>query len=114
MVRETPSRQLARFLGKYDRASEAVISVAVYPRWVSLFFLNGARLADPNRILRGAGARVRHVVLEKPADVQSPAIEALIAAALESAKKPMTARRGKLLIRSVSAKQRPRRAVKKD
>ena len=82
MPNETPRQQLARFLGKYDRAiaasaraalaclrrripgaqmlvydnynalavgfgpseraSEAVLSIAVYPRWVTLFFLKAA------------------------------------------------------------------------
>lgn len=38
-----------------DRASDVVFSIALYPRWVSLFFLNGAKLRDPSRILKGSG-----------------------------------------------------------
>ena len=33
--------------GPTERASEAVLSIALYPRWVTLFFLQGARLSDP-------------------------------------------------------------------
>jgi hypothetical protein len=53
----------------------------------------------------------RHIVLDDPAILDDPEVEALIAVALERAKKPMdpNAPPGRLVIRSVSAKQRPRR-----
>jgi hypothetical protein len=35
--------------GPSERASEAIVSIALYPRWVNLFFLHGARLPDPER-----------------------------------------------------------------
>jgi hypothetical protein len=39
---------LAVAFGPSERASEAVVSIALYPRWVSLFFLqDGPRLPDP-------------------------------------------------------------------
>lgn len=50
--------------GPSDRASEAIFSIVLYPRWVTLFFLNGARLKDPEGLLRGEGNRVRHMVLD--------------------------------------------------
>ena len=48
-----------------DRTADAVFSIAVYPRWVSLFLLNGAGLPDPQRLLNGSGNVVRHIVLKK-------------------------------------------------
>jgi len=101
---------LAVGFGPRDRASEAIFSIAVYPRWVSLFFLQGALLKDPAKVLKGAGSRVRHIVLNAADDIGSKVIEALIAAALAAAKRPIdpTAKR-RLMIKSVSAKQRPRR-----
>ncbi|MDQ2970626.1 MAG: DUF1801 domain-containing protein, partial [Acidobacteriota bacterium] len=84
--------------------------IAVYPRWVSLFFLHGAELSDPQRVLRGGGKKARHVVLETAAVLDSPAIRALIAQALASAaKRPDERTRGRIVIQSVSARQRPRR-----
>jgi hypothetical protein len=59
--------------GPTERASEAVVSIALYPRWVTLFFLQGARLADPSRLLKGAGSRVRHIVLSDVAILDQPA-----------------------------------------
>jgi hypothetical protein len=101
---------LAIGFGPSARASEVVISIALYPRWVTLFFLHGARLPDPNKILRGSGTRVRHIVLRAAADIGSKDIEALIRAALKLAVRPIDPQqRRQLIIKSVSAKQRPRR-----
>jgi Domain of unknown function (DU1801) len=101
---------LAIGFGPDVRPSEAILSIAVYPRWVSLFFLQGATLPDPERRLRGHGSRVRHIVLNDARELHLPAVEALISAALATAKKPLdpNARRS-LIIKSVAAKQRPRR-----
>ncbi len=33
--------------GATERPSKAVLSVALYPRWVNLYFLHGASLPDP-------------------------------------------------------------------
>src|SRR4051812_22652643 len=46
------------------RASDAMLSIAAYPRWVSLFFLRGAAFADPHGVLQGSGSKVRHIVLD--------------------------------------------------
>lgn len=97
--------------GPSERASEAVLSIALYPRWVTLFFLqSGPRLPDPSGLLKGSGTRVRHVVLESARDLDKPAIRALIREALDRAPARIDgASRGGLVIKSVSAKQRPRR-----
>ena len=96
--------------GPSERASEAVLSLAVYPRWVTLFFLQGARLADPAGLLEGAGTRVRHSVLGDVAVLEQLAVRALIRQALATAPRPIDARaRRRMVIRAVSAKQRPRR-----
>jgi hypothetical protein len=103
---------LAVGFGPGARTSEAIFSIAVYPRWVSLFFLQGAGLKDPAKLLKGSGSRVRHIVLKQADDIGSEAIDALIAAALAAAKKPIDPKaKRQLLIKSVSAKQRPRRPV---
>jgi hypothetical protein len=95
-----------------DTSSAATFSIAVYPRWVSLFFAQGARLPDPKKLLKGGGNTMRHIVLTSAEDIQSRDIEALIAAALTLAGDPFdAARAGKLLIKAVAAKQRPRRAA---
>jgi hypothetical protein len=98
--------------GPSERASEAIFSIALYPRWVTLFFLQGAGLPDPQKLLKGSGKVVRHIVLASAADLEQPAIQDLMAKALRRAEAgidPTAA--GRLVIRSISAKQRPRRPV---
>jgi len=98
--------------GPNERASDAIVSIALYPRWVSLFFLRGAGLPDPGGVLRGTGSRVRHVVLEHAALLDTPAVRELIRVAVARHSVRMDARqRRRLLIKSVSARQRPRRPV---
>lgn len=93
-----------------ERTSHAVLSIALYPRWVSLFFLQGIGLPDPCRRLKGSGKQVRHIVLASANDLDHPEIRALIDAALSRSAVPFnTAAPHRLVIKSVSAKQRPRR-----
>jgi hypothetical protein len=99
--------------GPSERASEAVLSVVFAPRWITVCFLqNGPDLPDPDRLLRGSGKQVRNVRLESAKDLDRPAVRALVAAALDQADVPIpkTGRR-RLVIKSISAKQRARRPI---
>ncbi|MCA1816138.1 MAG: DUF1801 domain-containing protein [Acidobacteria bacterium] len=97
-----------------ERASDAVLSVALYPRWVTLFFLNGARLDDPSGLLRGEGKVARHIVLASADDLDKPAVRSLVSRAIKlSEKKFDKTAASRLVVKSVSAKQRPRRPPKK-
>ena len=150
MKAETPERQLAGFISKYnpevealahevlakmrkqvsgaielvydnynalaigfsptEKASDAVMSIALYPRYINLFFLDGVSLRDPQKILVGSGKRVRRVLIESSADLDKPAIRNLIKQALEKVPVPLEEKaRGRVIIKSVSAAQRPRR-----
>jgi hypothetical protein len=101
---------LAIGFGPSQRASDAIFSIVLYPRWVTLFFLQGAGLPDPNKLLKGSGKVVRHIVLAAAEDLDKPAIQGLMTIALNRALAPIDpAAPGNLEIRSVSAKQRPRR-----
>jgi hypothetical protein len=97
-----------------QKPSDVVFSIAVFPRWVSLFFFDGVHLSDPTGILRGSGRQVRHVVLKSADDLDQPAVVALMKEALSTADPPIPkGKKGALLIKSVSARQRPRRALAK-
>lgn len=96
--------------GPSMRASEAVVSVAVFPTHVTLCFLYGVKLADPKKLLAGGGNQARHVKLKTAADIDRPEIKALIAQSIEvgpAAFDKSAAR--ELVIKSVSPKRRPRR-----
>jgi len=93
-----------------ERPSDTIVSLAAGANGVGLSFYRGATLPDPHGRLLGAGTQNRFVRLPSAAALQDPAVEALVAAAVEQARVPLSATgRSKLVIRSVSAKQRPRR-----
>ena len=106
---------LAIGFGPGERVRDAIFSLAVYPRWISLFFLkDGTRLPDPGKLLKGRGRVVRHLVLDSPDTLELPAVKALIREALRRASPPIDpARPSRLIIKSVSVKQRPRRPPQK-
>jgi len=95
------------------RPSEAVVSIIMLPDHVSLCFIQDApNLPDPQRLLKGSGNVVRHIRLSSARDLDSPAIRALIKAAIRQSDVPFVrGARGRLVIRSISKKQRPRRPV---
>ena len=96
-----------------ERPSEAIFSIALYPRWVNLYFLQGRGLRDPEKLLKGSGNTVRRIVLENTGTLDDPAVEALIDEALERAIVPIDLRgKRRLLIRAIAPKQRPRRPLK--
>lgn len=97
--------------GPNERASEAIVSIALYPKWVNLYFLDGATLPDPNTLLQGRGNRVRTLRVEDPAVLDRPEVKALVAAAVANADSPFERRRSRrLLIKAIAARRRPRRA----
>ena len=100
--------------GPSERASEAIFSIALYPRWVNLFFLKGAQLPDPAGRLLGSGKFVRNIVLRDGSELDHPEVRKLVDEAVRRAEKPIDARgKRRLVIRSVSAKRRPRRPTAK-
>ena len=97
-------------IGPSDCTRESFISIAGYPKWVTLFFLDGSGLDDPGGLLEGDGKQVRGIRLKAAADLDAPAVRALIdqaiaphRAALDAAPPLST------VIKAEAAKQRPRR-----
>jgi hypothetical protein len=96
--------------GPTERPSDALLSIAVYPRSINLFFLHGARLPDPERVLVGSGKLVRRIPLAGPSTLDAPAVRALLERALQRAVQPFDPTQPRrTIIRSISPRQRPRR-----
>jgi Domain of unknown function (DU1801) len=147
---ESPARQLAGFIAKFDpdvarvirqaraalrkrmpaafelvydnynffvigysstlRPSDCIVSLAAAANGVGLAFYYGASLPDPAGILQGSGTQNRFIRLDSARTLGKPAVKALIAAAIAHGKTPLARTGGgELIIRSISAKQRPRR-----
>ncbi|MDB5448909.1 MAG: hypothetical protein JWQ46_1395 [Phenylobacterium sp.] len=101
---------LAIGYGADDRVGGIVFSIAAYPRWINLFFARGAALEDPTGRLKGKGSQVRHIVLTDLALLDDPEVRALMDQALARAQPPIAGSGGRgAIIKSVSARQRPRR-----
>jgi hypothetical protein len=98
-----------------ERPSEAIFSLVLPPGRVTLCFLQGAGLPDPAKRLQGSGNVVRNIRLYEAGKPDARVLDdrevlGLMNVALNRAKVPMSAgARRKLVIRSISAKQRPRR-----
>jgi hypothetical protein len=98
--------------GPNERPSLAIFSIVLFPRWVTLCFLQGAAIPDPQRRLQGEGRVVRHIRLEDFSVLDDPYVQGLMNLALHRAKVPLDPKnRRQLVIKSISAKQRPRKPV---
>ncbi len=101
-----------------ERPSEAIFSLVLPPGRVTLCFLQGAGLPDPAKRLQGSGNVVRNIRLYNADEpdghvLDDPEVLALVNVALNRAKVPMPARaHRKMIIRAVSAKQKPRRVTR--
>jgi hypothetical protein len=94
-----------------ERPSDAILSMAVRAHGLGLCFIHGAKLPDPHRMLLGSGNQTRFIRIDSPQILKRAEVQALVAAAIAQARAPFPADgRGKLIIRSVAARQRPRRS----
>jgi Domain of unknown function (DU1801) len=100
--------------GASERPSDCFVSIAAAANGVGLCFIHGASLPDPAKILSGSGKQTRFVRLPSAEVLEQPEVRSLLTVAAERAREPLPpSGRGKLIIRSVSAKQRPRRKPQK-
>jgi hypothetical protein len=93
-----------------ERPSDSIVSIAARANGVGLCFIHGAALPDPQRLLLGSGSQTRFLRLESAEVLARPEVKALMVAAIAHSRTPLPGSgRGKLIIRSISSKQRPRR-----
>lgn len=92
------------------KVSQIPLSVALYPRWATLFLMYGTSLDDPEGLLEGKGARIRSIRLaDGLKTLKSEPVDQLISAAVMQANWKLDPRAiGELIIQSISPKQRPR------
>jgi len=93
-----------------EKPSDCILSIAAAANGVGLSFYYGATLPDPHKLLQGSGTQNRFLRMASAAELERPEVEALIAAAVAQGENALPASaRGKLIIRSISAKQKPRK-----
>ena len=93
-----------------ERTSDVIISVAVYVSGVIIYFMYGRSLPDPKRLLQGSGKQGAFIRFTDISVLDDPAVGALLTAAEKRTKPPLrSSGRGYTIVKSISAKQRPRR-----
>ena len=93
-----------------EKPSDAVLSLAFMPRWVTLCFLMGAKLDDPAKLLLGEGTTVRHIKLRDGLSLDTPEVLDLMRRAVAKERADFSdPSKWKLVIRSVSPKKKARR-----
>ena len=93
-----------------ERPSDAVVSMAAGANGVGLCFIRGATLPDPKQVLLGSGNQTRFIRVPSVEVLARPEVKALLAAAVAQSRVGFRATgRPTLVVRSISAKQRPRR-----
>jgi hypothetical protein len=103
------SNSLVVAFGMSDRGYEAIVAIAIFPRWVRLYF--DKSLPDPKGLLEGSGGKVRSVALKAASDLEHGDIQALIKAAIKHSGVAFPRTRStRVVIKSESKKRRPRRA----
>ena len=63
------------------KMTEGYAYVLPYRSWVNLGFYKGTDLADPESLLEGTGATMRHVKIRTVEDAELPAVRTLVASA---------------------------------
>ncbi len=88
-----------------ERASNVINSIAVYSKWINLYFFEGDTLPDPEGLLQGTGSMVRSIRVTDAAELDRPAVKALMAEARKCAEPPLDpkAKRKVLLKQSTTA-----------
>ena len=93
-----------------ERPSDTIVSIAGAANGIGLSFYHGATVPDPHKLLQGSGSQNRFLRLPSADVLEQPEVAALIDAAAEQTRAPLAkSGKGKLIIQSVSEKQKPRR-----
>ena len=67
------------------RVSESFCHITVHRQHVNLAFMRGSLLPDPNGVLEGDGAWMRHIHVRVPADLERPELRRFVRAACAEA-----------------------------
>jgi hypothetical protein len=96
------------------RLKEAFCHVAAYRGYVNLGFNRGATLPDPDGLLAGSGARIRHIRISAPGDLKQPGLQRLLRLAVQEGRaaaaafaSPLPARGASSIQPTHGAKRRP-------
>lgn len=96
--------------GFTERSADHFVHLPTYTKYVNLGFTSGASLQDPEGRLVGVGARVRHVRLTGPKDLDDPYLHDLIRQAVDRAVRPAGPVEARTIVRVMAGPRRRPRA----
>ena len=89
-----------------EHGKDGVLSLAVKPDGVRLYFGGGPKLPDPKKLLLGSGG-ARYILVENASRLAHPDVKALITAAIARSPVPLPVKgKGQLIDRSAAQKKR--------
>lgn len=108
LVYDYPNSVVVAF-GMSERGNEAIVALAIFPRWVRLYL--DKSLPDPKGLLEGSGGKVRSVTVEAASDLDRGDIHALLKAAIKHSGVtfPRTGST-RMIIKSESKQRKPKKA----
>jgi len=93
-----------------EKTSDCVFSLAAYARGLNLYFMYGRSLPDPDGLLEGNGTQGAFIRLSSVDTLDEPKVIDLINRAVKRQRPTFSSEgRGHTVVKSISAKQRPRR-----
>lgn len=85
-----PNLKIASYGVGPKKMTEHYAYIAVYGSHVNLGFYHGASLTDPTGLLEGTGKKLRHIKLDDVSTATSPAVAALLRAAIADRRRHAT------------------------
>ncbi len=96
--------------GADERASDAVLSLVIFPKKVSVCFIHGAKLPDPDHVLSGSGKQTRFVRVEDGKTLTRPAVKSALVRAVAASRRPFDRKaKRKIEVRAALKRKFPRR-----
>lgn len=93
-----------------EKTSDVIFSIAVYPRGVNIYFMYGRALPDPDGILQGSGNQGGFIRIEGVGTLNDLKVKSFLERAVKTQRPTFPLKgRGYTIVKSISAKQRPRR-----
>ena len=90
-----------------ERVSNVINSIAVYSKWINLYFFEGDTLPDPEGLLQGTGSMVRSIRVTDAAELDRPAVKALMAEARKQADPPLNVKAQRRIVLKQSSRPAP-------
>lgn len=93
-----------------ENGIDSIVALSAREDGVRLYLMNGPKLPDPKKLLRGSSKQTRYILVESARQLAHPDVKALIEAAIDQANVALPSKgRGKLVVKTAATKQPSRK-----